>query len=578
MFSALFYYQYHSFRNRLTARIKRLRQPKYLVGAIVGGIYFYFYFFRYFFKGANPYWKGSPLGEHAVLLELIGALVLMVIVVLAWVVPHGRAALTFSESEVAFLFPAPIGRRDLIHFKLMRSQARIFFSALLLTIFSRRMGGSAWIHAAGYWLLLSTLNLHFIGSSFARSILLDRGISNWIRRTVVFILVLLAGIAVVLWAKRTLPSFDFTNAPNARAISEYAERVLTSGPALYLLYPFRLLVRPYLAADGMAFLAALGPALLLLVMHYFWVVYSDVAFEEASVEASKKLSERIAAARSGNLHGVRGKRRAKRALFKLAPTGPPAVALLWKNMISAGQAFTWRIWIIIAIPCVSAYFALGNNMHGPELFSVLAIVMAVLLGWSMLLGPQVVRQDLRQDLAVADILKSYPMKGWQLVLGELLAPALILTLAQWLMVVFAAAFLLHARGLRDGLLPIALAISALVLLPVINMLLLLIPNAAVLLFPSWMQTSKEGPRGIEVTGQRLILLLGQVLVFSVSMLPAAAVFAVIFFITKLAVGLSPAVLLASVASAVTLAIEVSAGIYLLGHLFERFDLSAELSP
>src|SRR5664280_3168308 len=301
----------------------------------------------------------------------------------------------------------------------------------------------------------------------------------------------------VLWAKRTLPSFDFTNAPNARAISEYAERVLTSGPALYLLYPFRLLVRPYLAADGMAFLAALGPALLLLVMHYFWVVYSDVAFEEASVEASKKLSERIAAVRSGNLHGVRGKRRAKRALFKLAPTGPPAVALLWKNMISAGQAFTWRIWIIIAIPCVSAYFALGNNMHGPELFSVLAIVMAVLLGWSMLLGPQFVRQDLRQDLAVADILKSYPMKGWQLVLGELLAPALILTLAQWLMVVFAAAFLLHARGLRDGLLPIALAISALVLLPVINMLLLLIPNAAVLLFPSWMQTSKEGPRGIE---------------------------------------------------------------------------------
>jgi uncharacterized membrane protein YfbV (UPF0208 family) len=62
------------------------------------------------------------------------------------------------------------------------------------------------------------------------------------------------------------------------------------------------------------------------------------------------------------------------------------------------------------------------------------------------------------------------------------------------------------------------------------------------------------------------------------MLPATAVFGVIFFITKLALGLAPAVLLASLASTVTLAIEVGAGIYLLGHLFERFDLSAELSP
>jgi hypothetical protein len=43
---ALFYYQFHSWRNRLLTRIRRLRQPKYLAGAIVGGIYFYFYLFR----------------------------------------------------------------------------------------------------------------------------------------------------------------------------------------------------------------------------------------------------------------------------------------------------------------------------------------------------------------------------------------------------------------------------------------------------------------------------------------------------------------------------------------------------
>ena len=46
MFSALFYLQYHTVRNRLVYRFKRLKQPKYLIGAIVGGLYLYFYFFR----------------------------------------------------------------------------------------------------------------------------------------------------------------------------------------------------------------------------------------------------------------------------------------------------------------------------------------------------------------------------------------------------------------------------------------------------------------------------------------------------------------------------------------------------
>ena len=51
MIAALLYLQYHTIRNRLVTRFKRLKQPKYLFGAIVGGLYFYFYFFRYLFRG-----------------------------------------------------------------------------------------------------------------------------------------------------------------------------------------------------------------------------------------------------------------------------------------------------------------------------------------------------------------------------------------------------------------------------------------------------------------------------------------------------------------------------------------------
>jgi hypothetical protein len=338
MIAALFYLQYHSFRNRLVSRVKRLKQPKYLIGALVGGFYFYGYFYRCLFHGF-----GGPPGmnlaispEHLQLFELLGALALFIILLLAWLIPHERAALTFTEAEVAFLFPAPVTRRALIHFKLLRSQFGIIFTALLFTLFSRRLGGSAWIHALGWWLILSTLNLHFLGSSFARTLLLDHGISNRLRRLLVFGLAAALAGSVWVWARQTLPEPNSADAANLNALMDYAQRVLTAGPALYLLYPFRLVVRPFLAPDAAAFFIALTPALLLVLLHYLWVIHSDVAFEEASVEASQKLAVRIAAMRAGNWQGAKKNQKARRSWFKLAAAGPPATALLWKNLIGVG--------------------------------------------------------------------------------------------------------------------------------------------------------------------------------------------------------------------------------------------------
>jgi hypothetical protein len=128
-----------------------------------------------------------------------------------------------------------------------------------------------------------------------------------------------------------------------------------------------------------------------------------------------------------------------------------------------------------------------------------------------------------------------------------------------------------------GPLPLAIACGAVVVLPMLDLILLLIPNAAVLLFPSWIQVGKDAPRGIEATGQRLIFMLGQLLVFAVALIPAAIVFAIVFFLFKLAVGQIVAVPLASGAAAIVLAGEAGLGVMLLGRLFEKFDLSAEMT-
>src|SRR2546428_8723570 len=170
MVGALAYLQAQSIKNRLRVRLRRLKKPKYLTGAVVGAAYFYFFFFRNLFagrRGAAAAATDPTSPDTLLMFELFGALGLFVMVLSAWILPHERAALAFSEAEIAFLFPAPVTRRTLIHFKLLRSQIAILFTTFFLTLVSGRFGqgGKAWIHAAGWWLILSTLSLHTLAAS-----------------------------------------------------------------------------------------------------------------------------------------------------------------------------------------------------------------------------------------------------------------------------------------------------------------------------------------------------------------------------------------------------------------------------
>jgi len=373
-----------------------------------------------------------------------------------------------------------------------------------------------------------------------------------------------------------LPPLTSDDLANLTAIKDYARQVLVSGPLPYLLIPFRLVVRPYLATDAIGFLRVIWPAVLLMLAHYWWVIRSDVAFEEASLEASQKLAEKVAAVRSGNWQAANEKRKAKRPPFVLRPVGWPAVALLWKNLIGAGQAFTLRLWIIIAVSVVAMLVAMRGVGGDSNWLGLVGVLAATFGGWALLIGPQIVRQDLRQDLPNADVLKTFPMRGWQVALGEILAPTIILTGVQWLLLIVAVVCLTQANheGLPGGLV-VMIGLSAALVLPLLNVILLLIPNAAVLLFPAWFQLGRDGTQGIEATGQRLIFALGQLLAFVVALIPVVAVSAVVFFLVNFVTGVFLAVPVATIASVMVLTIEAGLGVMWLGRLFERFDLSVE---
>jgi hypothetical protein len=131
-------------------------------------------------------------------------------------------------------------------------------------------------------------------------------------------------------------------------------------------------------------------------------------------------------------------------------------------------------------------------------------------------------QDLRRDLLNADILKTYPLRGWQIVLGEVLTPVAIVTVLFWLMLLAAALTFQPQRmewltGVRVGAAIVCIALFA----PLLCALQVLVMNAAVLLFPAWMQTGPGRASGIDVLGQRILFVAGLVFVVMAALLPAA---------------------------------------------------------
>ena len=591
MFGALLYLRLTSLKNRLLSRVKRLRQPKYLAGGIVGALWFWFTFLRPLgsARGAGGGARRQAMAQVAQVLPIdwlplaaaFGAVILLLIVVLAWAVPGDTGGLLFSEAEIAFLFPAPMTRRALIHYKLISSQFAIFFTSLFFALVSNRwsfLGGNAATHAVGWWAILSTLNLHFAGAALARLRLARRGVDATRRRW--FVLggggVILVATAAWVWGGLPAPTTGETT--DFAQFTQYLVSVASHGPLGWLLWPFRLVLGPFLAADLPGFFLALGPVLLLMAAHYYLVLRMETDFEEASIALAQKRATVVAAVRSGNYRFGRGAK-ARRGPFRLADTGRPELAFLWKNLLSTAPYLNRRTFLWCGTAILVGCTWLRAHAEWRALSLTAGIIGLIAAGYILFLGPQLARQDIRSDLANADILKIYPLPGWQVILGELLTPAVILTSLLWL-ALLAAGLSFQPLGVTwlTPALRVTLAACLGALAPVLMTLQLLVPNAATLVFPAWAQSTRTRGGGIDVMGQRLIFVFGQFLVIVVVLLPAAAAAALLVFATQWLVGPVVAVMFATVAVLAVLIGEIWCALWWLGGRFEKLDLSAELRP
>jgi hypothetical protein len=585
MNQALLYLLVRSFVNSMIVRVRRLRRPKYLVGALLGCAYFYFYFYRLLYRGAfagGPDVDAVPVSKFSLDLDVrmnLAALGLFAaIVVFGWILPSSRAALNFSEAEVAWLFPAPLSRRQLVRFRIIKAQVGLLVLALLMTLFTGRLArdGHAILHTLGWWILLMTLQLHRLAASFTITTLTDRGLSTLLRR----LLALTVGVGflglLVLWARQApeLPRLDGFLQPGV--FGEYIRKLVGTGSAQWLLLPFRWVVQPWFAADGRAFMVSLAPAAGVVFAHYVWVMRSEVGFEEASVQLSEKRAAMLAAQRAGNARFRSLPRLERQSVFALSPVGWPALAFVWKSWIRFGGQKSVRLAIFGGLSCV-VVATIPLAVPDWQSYSSAAVIVGTMAMCGLLFsGPQLTAQGLRQELQAVEWLKACPVPASQIVFGQLLGPALAWAAIEWaaVLVMLVGALATPPERLADPVMCAGwIAVGSLIFLPPFNLVASLVPSGVMLLFPGWFKPGES--RGIEATGLGILMVVAQIVFLAVAMIPAGLAMAGATFGARLLLPPIPSFALGSIFAAGTLALEGWFGALVLGTILSRFDASAE---
>jgi len=556
-------------RNRLRVRLRRLREPRYLLGAIVGAAYMYFSVFARRGGGATAARRaarrGGDLPAPLVALSTAGpqlaGLGLLLLTVLCWILPGDSGLLTFSEAEIQFLFPAPVLRRQLLIHRMLRSQIGLLFASVVVAIMTPSAAGFTRLRVSiATWLTLVIAKVYFAGVSLSRSKLAD-GKTDARKIAWLPVVVLTTACAVVVTA--LVQAFAGAPATSAFDVVTRVGETVSHGAAQIVLWPFVTVARPLFADWPGPYLLSLVAAGGILLATAAWVLQSDRAFEDAAALAAERKALEPSRKRAGYRVRSRG--------WPLALTGRPETAFGWKAATQSLRLVDRRSLVrVVALLFSLTVLAVSLGRHN-GLAGIVGFFATLATGMAILLAPQVLRIDMRQDLAHLEVLKTWPIPPGAVLRGEILWPGALITAFAWGFLSIAVLMSSVVFTQVGWSWRIATAASLAVLAPALVFAQLTIHNAAALLLPAWVPLGTQRPRGLDAMGQRLIMLGGVWLVLIVVMIPPAIAGGIVWFALQWAIGRA-ALVPGAIVCAVVVAIEVLLATEALGPAYEKIDI------
>ena len=582
---ALWYLYSRGWWNRMRLQLRRLKQPRYIVGALAMLAYLASLVFSDSARSAAV--SDPKLLDVRQLLSIVG---LSMALGAWWLAAPSDSALAFSAAEVYFLFPAPVQRRTLVQARLLSVQAILLMQVLVWTLLLRRGGGElpGVFRAIGLWVLFTTVSLHRLGATLARTHAPDVPRRKPVAKTIAVGFIGVLAIACMRAAPQALTTWrsflDLTSYDTSRVIDRMlagrvAIQALLNDPIVHLLiWPIRAATAPAFARGSSTWLLAMPGALTVLALHYFWILRDPQPFEELAIGSSARFAERVARMRRGaSLTTLKP----SRFRWDLAVRGTPATALMWKNVTAAVRTFRPRSLMLAIIVIVVITIVTGGgdgfDLRRAGLRSAFVTTYISVFAAAVLTAPAWFRLDLRHDLAHLAFLKTAPLPAHTIVATEILTAAGITTIGMALLFGIPGFFLLRGIGGPLGNVGLAAAILAgTVALGGVNLLHVTLYNAVALWLPAWVPLNQGGAStgGASVVGQVYITLLGILATLGLLLTaPAAAAWGLWLILVRARVPMPMVALIGLLAALVIVILEWLGLARLLGTALERLEPS-----
>jgi hypothetical protein len=493
---------------------------------------------------APSVWQAHVVGrtDPRAVLDLAPVL-LLASCLLTVITSGGEKAIAFSPAEVDFLFPGPFTRRQLLAFKIGKSLGGIAFSSLLLSVVLLRHA-RAWPAAwAGLALAMLFLQMFGVAITLVAQSIGERAYTRG--RKVVL------GLVIVLALAWVLPRMS---AGGGRpGFLEMAKSLRASRVGHVLLAPLeafgRLFVADRLWPDAFVYG---GIALGIDVLLVFVVFYLDADYLEAAAARSQVLYDRLQRVRrGGGLAAIGAPAKGRWAMPRL-PYWAGAGPVVWRQGTTALRNSKGLLMVLLILAIAVGPLVLSANRDGNLSGSVVGA-----MAWMTLIVGSWIRFDFRGDLDQMDHLKSLPASGWAISAGQLVTPAVLMTLCHALVV----ASVMAATRRWDPVLAFAAVVSA-----PFNAMMFAVENLIFLVFPT---RGAQNPTDFQGYGRQLLILFAK----GIILLIACGIAALVAYVGHQLTGSWTA---SAVTAAFVLTAEAVALVPAVAWAYGRFDVSRDM--
>ena len=454
----------------------------------------------------------------------------------------GDKAIAFTGAEVDFLFPGPFSRRSLLGYKIIKTTIGALFTTVVFSILFLHYGQSWFSCLIGIWLTIQFMQLFAMSATMVGQTIGERAYTGARR------FVLGTVIAIVLIAVAPAINAHMHDSPTA-----LMKRVQGTVAGQVMLAPFNVLART-IAAPAMSMDLAkwASIALLMDLCMLGLVIGLDANYLETSTIVSQRRYERSQRIRRGGASAVSwpGGPQFRLAMLPwLGGVGPIA----WRQLVGAARSTRGLFTIFGILAIIAGSFAYHR---GDSLYSLQQLLGTA--AWMNVVFISMLKFDFRDELDRLDLLRSLPIRPLAVAAAELVAPVLLLTAMQAMLLVAVSFSFKEARPILIWAAAFAVPFNVL-LAAIENLLFLMFPLRAVGLIAGDMQ----------LFGRQMVVFMCKFL-----LLMAALAFAAVFGLIGYIVG-NKSWPLFGVGMWIALTLVALGTIPLLARAYARFDPSVD---